>query len=165
MTTDPHGASEPDLIELEIAAFMGPHIKRAQIAMVLIGLLYAWLAYSNYDQVAELRALMARSGDGSSELKRLVDLAYIIVVFTGIAGVANLVLAAFVPSKPTFAVYTATGIFGLHTALQLYATEGLILTNWQWWLTAIVLGMGFQAAYKAHQLRKSRRPAEARVVV
>ena len=27
MTTDPHGAAEPDLIELEIAAFMGPHIK------------------------------------------------------------------------------------------------------------------------------------------
>lgn len=167
MTSDPHGAAEPDLIELEIAAFMGPHIKRAQIAMVLIGLLYAWLAYSSYGQVAEFRAQLAGADAGDEalrELKRIVDLAYVIVVFTGVAGVANLVLAAFVPSKPTFAIYAAMGIFAAHTALQLYATEGLILTSWQWWLTAIVLGMGFQAAYKAHQLRKSRRPAEARVV-
>jgi hypothetical protein len=97
-----------------------------------------------------------------SDLKRMVDLLYIFVVFTGVAGIANIVLAAIAGTKTTFAIYTAMGIFVAHSLFQLYLTEGLLFTNWLFWITAIVLGMGFQAAYKAQQLRKSRLPAEAR---
>src|SRR5690606_16543909 len=101
----PH--SHEDLIELEIAAFMGPHIKRARIALVLIGALYIWSAYRSYDLIAELRTSMkgiSRDDADLGELKRLVDLAYVIVVFTGVSGVANIVLAAIAGKKTTFAI-------------------------------------------------------------
>ncbi len=158
---------QEDLVELEIAAFMGPHIQRARIALVLIGLFFAYIAYANYGTIARLHEAIQRSSsadEGVAEFKRLVNLAYFIVVFTGIAGVANIVLAAVAGKKTTFAIYAAMAIFAVHTAIQLYATQGLILTNWLWWISAIVLGMGFQAAFKAHQLRKSRVPAQARGV-
>jgi hypothetical protein len=156
---------QPDLIELEIAAFMGPHIQRARIALVIIGGLYAWLAYRSWGDVSAARALMSDVGEdspGLAALKSAVNLAYVIVAYTGFAGVANLVLAAIAGKKATFAMYAAMGIFAVHTALQLYA-GGLVFTNWLWWVSAIVLGMGFQAAYKAQQLRKNRQPAEARL--
>jgi hypothetical protein len=163
-TTTP---SQDNLLELEIGAFMGPHIKRARIALVLIGILYAVTAYLSYDDIAKWHAAMSGASTKDArvaELKHLVDVAYFVVVFTGIAGVANIVLAAIGGTKTTFAMYAAMGIFAVHTAIQLYATEGMILTNWLWWITAIVIGMGFQAAYKAQALRKSRAPAEARLV-
>ena len=166
ITADQTTQPQEDLIELEIAAFMGPHIKRARIALVLIGILYAVSAYLNYGDIAKWRTIMDRmSSDdaGIAALKRQVDFAYFVVVFVGLSGVANIVLAAIAGKKATFAMYTAAGIFAILTAIQLYATEGLILTNWLFWITAIVLGMGFQAAYKANQLRKSRQPAEARI--
>jgi hypothetical protein len=167
MTADQNREPQEDLIELEIAAFMGPHIKRARIALVLIGALYIWSAYRAWGGISDAREAMkgiSASDPDMGELKRLVDLAYFIVVFTGASGIANIVLAALAGTKTTFAIYTATGIFAVHTAIQLYATEGLIVTSWLWWVTAIVLGLGFQAAYKANQLRRSRVPAEARLV-
>ena len=154
---------QEDLIELEIAAFMGPHIKRARIALVLIGALYIWSAYRSYGGIAELREAL-KGGSDEYNIKSTVDLLYYFVVFTGFAGVANIVLAVIAGKKMTFAMYTAMGIFAAHTLFQLYLTEGLILTNWLWWITAIILGMGFQAAYKANKLRKDARPAEARAL-
>jgi hypothetical protein len=159
MMADQTTQPQEDLVELEIAAFMGPHIKRARIALVLIGLLYAWTAYRAYGGIAHAREAMkgvSSSDPDLGELKSLVDLAYFIVVFTGVSGIANIVLAAIAGTKTTFAIYTAMGIFAVHTAIQLYATKGLILTSWLWWITAIVLGMGFQAAWKAQKLRKER---------
>lgn len=160
-------APQEDLLELEIAAFMGPHIKRARIALVLIGILYIYSAYTHYSTIAEWREALrgvSPNDPTGSELKRRVDLAYFIIIFVGASGMANIALAAIAGRKTTFAIYTAMGIFAVHTLLQLYATEGLILTNWLWWITAIVLGMGFQAAYKARRLRSERRPAEARAI-
>jgi hypothetical protein len=159
-------ASQNNLIELEIAAFMGPHIKRARIALVLIGAFYAYFAYRAWGDVSAAKKAMAGVSSSDPELgafKRAIDIAYFIVAYTGFAGVANIVLAAIAGTKTTFAIYAAMGIFVVHTAIQLYASGGLVLTSIVWWITAIVLGMGFQAAYKAHQLRKNRTPAEARV--
>lgn len=167
MTSEQTREPQEDLIELEIAAFMGPHIKRARIALLLIGALYIWSAYRAWGGISEAREAMkgiSASDPELGELKRLVDLAYFIVVFTGASGIANILLAAMAGKRTTFAIYTAMGIFVVHTAIQLYATKGLFVTSWLWWVTAIVLGMGFQAAYKANQLRKSRVPAEARLV-
>jgi hypothetical protein len=165
MDTPAAASPQEDLIELEIAAFMGPHIKRARIALVLIGILYAWTAYKHYGDVNQAReALKGVADEGLEKLKRMIDVAYVFIVFTGVAGIANIVLAALAGKKTTVAMYAAMGIFAVHTAFQFYLTEGLILTNWLFWITAIVLGMGFQAAHKAHQLRKSRLPAEARTL-
>lgn len=157
--------TQDSLIELEIAAFMGPHIKRARIALVFIGGLYLWLAYRSWDAVAFAKKAMegvSSSDPALGSFKSAVNLAYVLVVYTGFAGVANIVLAAIAGTRTTFAMYAAMGIFAVGTALQLYASQGLIFTSWLWWLSAIVLGLGFQAAYKAHQLRKNRTPAEAR---
>lgn len=157
--------SQDSLIELEIAAFMGPHIKRARFALVLIGGLYIYLAYKSWDAVAYAKKMMdgvSSSDPGIAAMKSAVNLMWVLVVYTGFAGVANIVLAAIAGTKTTFAMYAAMAIFVVGTALQLYASGGMIFTSWLWWLSAIVLGMGFQAAYKAQQLRKNRTPAEAR---
>ncbi len=167
MTETPTSPTQAELTELEIAAFMGPHIKRARIALVLIGALYIWVAYRSYGDVSRAKEMMDRYSAGEpamDELKRLVNLAYIIVIYTGVSGIANIVLSAIAGTKTTFAMYAAMGIFAVHTALQFYATEGVILTNWLWWITAIILGMGFQAAYKAQKLRKERSLAQATAI-
>jgi hypothetical protein len=54
-------------------------------------------------------------------------------------------------------MYIATGIFVAHSLFGMYIGGVALFTNWIWWLTAICLGMGFQAAWKADQLRKQRR--------
>jgi hypothetical protein len=160
MTSDSSTAPHERVVDLELAAA----IKRARIGLVLIGLLYACTAYGNY---AHLRPWL----DGSlldqepvGRLKALIDLAYFIIVFTGIASVANVVLAAIAAKRTTFAVCAATGIFAVYTALRLYQTDGRYLSDWLWWVTAIALGMGCRAAYTASQLRTSRQLASARVV-
>lgn len=161
----PAPSASQNLIELEIAAFMGPHIKRARIALVLIGGLYLYLTYKSWDAVSYAKKSLeglSSSDPGVAAWKSAVNLAYVLVVYTGFAGIANIVLAGVAGVKTTFAMYTAMGIFAVGTALQLYASGGLIFTSWLWWLSAIVLGMGFQAAYKAQQLRKNRTPAELR---
>ncbi len=147
---------QEDLVELEIAAFMGPHIKRARIALVIIGLLYAWFAYRTYGDISEMKRVSDRN-PGTGEMKHAIDLAYYFIVATGIAGVANIVLAAIAGTMTTVAIYTAMGIFVAHSCFQLYLSGVLMFTSWLWWLGAIVLGMGFQAAHKAAKLRRERR--------
>jgi hypothetical protein len=143
--------------EVELATY----IKRARAALVLVGILYAWTAYSNYDHLRPWRDGSMFEVEPTDELERLIDLAYFIIVFTGIASGANVVLAAIVGKYTAFAAYAALGIFTVYTALRLYQTDGRCLSSWLWWVTAIVLGTGFQAAYKANQLRQ---PANARLV-
>ena len=142
---------QEDLVELEIAAFMGPHIKRARIALVLTGILYLIGVYLQYDDVKHLRTLVR----GDSELAHRIDLAYYFIVATAVVGVSNIILAAIASNKATFAMYIAMGLFAAHSLFSLYIGNAIFM-NWQWWLTAIVLGMGFQAAYKANQLRRTR---------
>lgn len=146
-------AVEEDPVELEIAAFMGPHIKRARIALVLVGIVYAFNGYRAYGDINELHELMR--GD-SSELASAVNMAYYFVVATVVAGVANIFLAAIGGTKVTFAIYIAMAIFAAHSLFALYLGGVVLFMSWLWWLTAIVLGMGFQAAWKADQLRKNR---------
>jgi hypothetical protein len=144
---------QEDLVELEIAAFMGPHIKRARIALVLVGIVYAYTAYRSYDGVHELREVMRGE---SGQLASAVNMAYYFVVATAIAGIANIALAAVGGVKTTFAIHVAMAIFVAHSLFGLVFAGVALLTSWVWWLTAIVLGMGFQAAWKADQLRKNR---------
>lgn len=164
MTDTSSTPTQAELTELEIAAFMGPHIKRARIALVLIGALYAITAYLAFDDVARLRDMMrtyGNSGPEAAEAKHLVDMAYYFVVFTGVAGVANIVLAAIAGTKATFAMYAAMAIFVAHTLFQLSLGGDGFFLDFKWWLIAIVVGMGFQAAWKAEKLRKERAPARA----
>lgn len=152
--------AEDNLVELEIAAFMGPHIKRARIVLAFAGALYCIAGWFDYARVAELRAMVARAAADAPhapELARaqhIVDLAYVLVVGGIIAGVANIALAAIAGTKTMIAFYAAAAIFAAYSLLQLYVSHGLLLTNWLWWLTAIVVGMGFEAARKAEKLRR-----------
>jgi hypothetical protein len=57
-----------------------------------------------------------------------------------------------------FAFYAAMAIFVAHSAFLLYLSGGALVTSGLWWITAICLGMGFQAALKAERLRKGDRP-------
>jgi hypothetical protein len=144
-------------LELEIAAFMGPHITRARIFLVLLGGLYLFMGYRAYDEIAALRALT--SGDEGA-FADVVNLLYAAVVFTIVAGAANIFLAVIAGKKTTIAIYAAVAIFAAHTLFQLYLIGAMLFTSWIWWLTVIILGMGFQAAYKADKLRKGGgRPA------
>ncbi|HTJ42095.1 MAG TPA: hypothetical protein VL463_08350 [Kofleriaceae bacterium] len=151
--TDYQPPTQAELTELEIAAFMGPHIKRARLALVIVGALYALAAGLHYSDISKLHD--AVSGRGDSEIKSLVDKAYYFVVFTGIAGVANLALAAIAGKKASFAMYAAMAIFAAYTLFELSLGVAFFL-DWLWWLTAITVGMGFQAAYKADKLRRDR---------
>ena len=88
-------------------------------------------------------------------MKDLVDKAYYYVVFTGIAGVANMFLAAIAGARASFAMYAAMAIFVAYTLFQL-ALGIPVFIDWVWWIIAIVVGMGFMAARKADQLRRDR---------
>ncbi|MEO6777450.1 MAG: hypothetical protein ABI467_31275 [Kofleriaceae bacterium] len=175
MISDPRTAPKQGVIEPELAAIMGSHITRARIALVLIGILYAWTAYSNYGRIMGICGLFkfpADWGEGSclsiafppdNPIGSLVGRYYFIIVLTGIAAVVNVALAGIAGKKTTLAICTAMGIFAVYTPLRLYEMSGL-LSTWEWWVTAIVLGMGFQAAYQANQLCKSRKLAKAQLV-
>jgi hypothetical protein len=158
MMPDPRSADHD--LEHELASY----VRRARIALVLIGVLYAWVAYGNYDHLRPWRDGTMFANEPTGEIKRLIDLAYFLVVFTGVASVANLVLAAIGGRRTTLAIGAAAGVFAIYTALRLYQTDGRYLSTWQWWVTALALGIGVQAAYKANRLRRSRQLANARVV-
>lgn len=171
MTSDPGTAPHEHLVELKMATY----IKRTRIALVLIGGLYAWTAYGSHDRLMGICSAFtfpAEWGEGSclslvfppdDPIGALVDRYHVIIVLAGIAAAVNVVLAAIAGKKTRFAIYTAMSIFAVYTPLSLYQMTGL-LSTWAWWVTAIVLGLGFQAASKANQLRKSRQLAEARLV-
>ncbi|MGE0871544.1 MAG: hypothetical protein AB7P03_23495 [Kofleriaceae bacterium] len=144
----------------------GLYIKLARIALVLIGVLYAWTAYANYDRfmgvckvpgsAAEWGSCLGLVFPADDPLGELVHRYHFIIVLAGVAAAVNVVLAAIAGKKTTFAIYTATGIFAVYTSLSLYQMSGLVFT-WKWSVTAIVLGLGLQAASKANQWRESRR--------
>ncbi len=157
------GLSQAELTELEIAAFMGPHVQRARIALVLVGVLYAVTAFLHYSDIAALRNAMRMhggEGPGAAEAKHLVDTAYYFIVFTGVAGIANIALAVIAGKKASFAMYAAMAIFIAHTLFEV-ALEVPFFVDWVWWVTAIVVGMGAQAVWKAEKLRKEREAPRA----
>lgn len=153
-----HTLSQADLTELEIAAFMGPHVKRARFALVLVGIMYALTAYLHYGDIAAAHRAMGAYGDDPevAAMRQTIDAAYYFIVFTGIAGVANILLAAIGGKRPTFAMYTAVAIFVAHSLFQLYLGMAPF-ADWVWWISAIVVGMGGEAAWKAEKLRRERR--------
>ena len=142
----------PPIVERRLASY----ILRARIALVLVGILYAWAAYGNYVKLRPWRDGSMFATEPTGEIKQLIDLAYFIVVFTGIASVATVVLAAIAGKRTTLAISAAASIFAVYTALRVYQTDGRYLSTWPWWVTAIVLGLSFHAAYKSSQLRRSR---------
>ncbi len=148
-------------VELEIGAFMTPHINRARIMLVVLGVFYVILGYLAYKDIAPWKEAAddwARRGLGTDpeveKLRSAITIAYVIVVYVMCAGVANIVLAAIAGAKTMLAFNIAAVIFIVHTLLQIYATKGTIFFSWLWWVSIIVLGMGYQAALKAHKLRK-----------
>ena len=136
---------------------MPPYIKLARIALVLTGILYAWAAYENYDRVMGICSVFEfpeEWGEGSclslvfppdNPIGELVDRYHFIIVLGGIAAAATVVLAAIAGNRIRFAIYTAMGIFAVYTSLSLSHMTRLFST-WEWWVTAIVLGMGGLAA-------------------
>jgi len=152
------GLSQAELTELEIAAFMGPHVQRARIALVLVGVLYAVTAFLNYNDIAALQnAVRTQGGDGprAAEAKHLVDTAYYFIVFTGVAGIANIALAVIASKKASFAMYAAMAIFIAYTLFEVSLGVPFFVDS-VWWVTAIVVGLGAQAVWKAEKLRKER---------
>ncbi len=144
-------------IELEIAAFQGPHIKRARIVLAVAGLLYVWTGYRAYDAVAQARAAVAGwTGTHDAEfdhIKSIINLAYTTVIAAIVAGLAMFVLAAIAGKKTMVAFYAAVAVFGAYSLIVIYASDGLVLTSIVWWATAICLTLGFTAARKAEKLR------------
>jgi hypothetical protein len=153
--------SDEDLVELEIGAFMGPHIKRARIVLVAVGVLYAVTGYLAYDDIAQLRDRLAHytghRGEAFQDVQSQVTMAYVFVVLTVVIGIANIGLAAIGGKQTTKAMYVAMGLFVLHSLFQIILTGGVLVTSIVWWLIAITMGLGFQAAVKAEQLRRARR--------
>ena len=149
----------PEQVELEIAAFMTPHINRARIALVVLGVIYAFSAWKAHGDLSEVRRLIERYGSMDSpelaEARRTLSIANVIVIYVGAAGIANIVLAAIAGARTMLAFNIAAALFIIHTLLNAYASGGTIFFSWLWWLTAILLGMGYQAARKAHKLRTS----------
>lgn len=156
---------QDNLVELEIAAFMGPHIQRARIVLVAIGLLYAIFGFMSYRDVAHMQEMLDQWSANATdprlvEIQHQVTILHFAVVFVISAGIANVGLAIIAGEKTMPAFYAAMGIFALISAVQLYASGGMLFTNLLWWLTLICLGMGFQAALKAERLRSRPRPAQ-----
>lgn len=143
-------------IELEIAAFQGPHIKRARIVLAVAGLLYVWTGYRAYDSVSKARAALSGVHDTAyADVQHIINLAYIVVLSAIIAGISMFVLAGIAGKKTMVAFYAAVAVFGVHTLILLYASQGLVLTDFVWWATAICLTLGFTAARKAEKLRST----------
>jgi hypothetical protein len=147
-------------VDLEIAAFMTPHINRARIVLVAVGLLYAYIGWSAYGDIAEVKRMLERYGDDPDydTLRSAVTTAYAIVVYVMVAGVANIILAIIAGKKTLLAFNIAGAIFLIHTGLQMWAAGGLFITSWVWWVTAISLAMGYTAATKAERLRRGTPP-------
>ncbi len=156
-------AEQNELIELEIAAFQGPHIKRARMVLAATGVLYVILGYLDYGDIAKARErvhTLTAAGVDLGDAPHLVNMALAVAVAAVAGGIANVALAVLGGTKTMIVFYVAAAIFIGQSALNLYVSGGAMLTSLLWWLIAIVLGMGFMAAFKAEQLRK--RPVPAR---
>ncbi len=77
-------------------------------------------------------------------------------MFTCIASVASVVLAAIAGKKPAFAICTAIAIFAFYTALRIYQTDGHFMSYWVWSLTTVTLAVGCQGAYDVTQESRRR---------
>jgi hypothetical protein len=149
-----------ELVELEIAAFQGPHIKRARIMLFAVGVLNFVLGALSYSDVDQARQMLQRmeadhvyAHSALATAEHVVTLAYVLVVSAIVAGAANVVLAAIAGKKTMLAFYAAMAIFIAFSALQLYISGMVVFTSLIWWFTAIILGLGFTAARKAERLR------------
>jgi hypothetical protein len=146
-------------VDLEIAAFMTPHINRARIVLVGLGLLFVYVGWRDYDRVAEARRYLdSVVGGDVDQMRSMITILYAFVVFTLVAGVAYVLLALVAGKKTMLAFNVAAAIFVFHSAFLVYATNALFLTEWWWWIGAICLGMGYVAARKADQLRRTSPP-------
>src|SRR4051812_33028740 len=78
-----------EAVDLEIAAFMTPHINRARIVLVVVGLLYAYLGFRSYGDLADLREAINRyAGPHDADLETLrstVNIAFAIVIYVIVA--------------------------------------------------------------------------------
>jgi hypothetical protein len=160
--------ADENLVELEIGAFMGPHIKRARILLVAVGLLYAIAGYYDYSMVADAQRAIERFAEGVSSpqldaFRHAIMLAYVLTISAIVAGIANIALAAIAGVKTMPAFYAAAAIFIAQTLIQLYISGGVVLTSLVWWATAIVLSLGFFAALKAERLRAQAKLAPGTV--
>lgn len=144
-------------VELEIDAFMGPHIKRARMALAFAGVLYVIVGYLDYARIADVRHVLDRVGSSDNSelehLRKVVDNAYLLVVSSIVGGLVNIVLSVIGSQKKLKVFYAAVGVFAAISAVQLVLTDGALLFSWLWWLTAISIGLGFAAARKASRLR------------
>jgi hypothetical protein len=149
-------------VDLEIAAFMTPHINRARIVLVAVGLLFIYAGWRDYGPIADAKRAIdaSQAGDDAalSEMRSLVNAAYAFVIFVFAAGVANIVLAIIAGKKTMFAFNAAAAIFVIYTGFNVYLGGGAFIMSWVWWGTAICLGMGYTAARKAEHLRRGTPP-------
>lgn len=145
--------------ELEIDAFMAPHIKRARIVLACAGVLDAigaWLASSTINHAQTMLDRAAAQGVHGGDLDRAqaaVSTAHTLVLTFAIGGIVNIVLAAIGNQRRIGPFYAAVAVFALLSLVQLVLTDGGLLVSWTWWLTAIAVFLGFTAARKAAQLR------------
>ncbi len=149
-------AAPNELLELEIAAFQGPHIKRARLVLAASGLLYIILGYLDYGDVAKMRDrvhYLVANGVHTGDAPHLVNMALAITVAAVVGGIANVALALLGGTKTMIVFYVAAAIFIAQSALNLYVSGGAMLTSLLWWMIAIVLTFGFMAALKAEQMR------------
>lgn len=171
MTADPRTAPHEHLVERRLNSY----IKRARIALVSIGILYAWAAYGSHERLMGICGVFnfpAERGEGSclslvfppdDPIGALVDRYRFIIILASIAAAVTVGLAAIAGKRTALAVYTAIGMFAVYTPLSLHQMTGL-LSTWVWWVTALALGLGFHATSRANQRRRSRQLASARLV-
>ncbi|HEY1811117.1 MAG TPA: hypothetical protein VGG74_02105 [Kofleriaceae bacterium] len=153
-----------DLVELEIAAFMGPHIKRARIMLFAVGAIDVVLGALAYPDIAQARDMMQQlhadpmyAHVSFAAADHAVTLASVLVIGAIVAGAANIVLAAIGGKQTTRAMYAAMAIFIAFSAIQLDADGVMLFSSLLWWFTAIILGLAFTAARKADKLRATAR--------
>jgi len=154
--------------QLEIDAFMGPHIKRARIALFIIGGLYLISTALAWSDVRELRAALeeyanaAVSSSEAAKARQLANVALYITVGFGIAGFMTMVFAAMAGTRTTFAMYGAAAIFTAVTLLQIWANGiAQLMISPLFYIVVIVIGFGVSAAWKANALRRERGVAYA----
>lgn len=154
-------AREQQALELEIAAFQGPAMKRARIWLAILGAVYFVTGIWDYIQISEVRERLDRlaafaSTSERTEAERMVDHVALVVVFTIVAGVLQLGLAWWAKKRPLEAFLAACGLFAVHTAILLSLVGPVVLFSEIRILFVIVLAFGLFAALKANRMRRSR---------
>jgi hypothetical protein len=148
-------------VELEIAAFMGPHIKRARIALFLVGALYVVLGALDWSYLGEVRARIADAKAYGwavePEYESAVTFAYILVVTSVGAGMVQMLLALAAGKRTMLAFNIGLALWIAELGLNVFANGPAIFFGWVFWVVTFFLVFGYVAAYKAQQLRAGRR--------